>query len=144
MVRSGASPEVPIISDILVADENDGAVFTSEFERFEMDLGDERTRCVDDLSERALASSRTVGGTVGAENENAREELLQWFRRKWRRGGGAVRRRSIVDNFVVDVDGIAVSSRQVRRCPRRGLRRRKSRGAHAQEYFPLVSLGIFS
>src|SRR5439155_2194755 len=56
---------------VFVADKNDGAVFASELERFEMDLGDEGAGGVDDFERPSfgfVADGRR--NTVGAEDEN--------------------------------------------------------------------------
>jgi hypothetical protein len=91
---------------VLMADENDGAFFASEFERFEMNFGDEGAGGVDD-AERALLGFIAHGGrdTMSAEDKDgAGRDFGDGLNEDGAAAAELLDDVGVVHNFMVDVN----------------------------------------
>src|SRR5262249_16059764 len=95
---------------ILVANQNDGAVLAREFERFKVDLGDERASGVDDFEGTRFGLFADGGrNAVCAEDENrAVGNFFDGFDENGAAAAELFHDIGVVDNFMMDVDRVAV------------------------------------
>src|SRR5262249_44930517 len=94
-----------------VADQNNGAFLAGEFQGFEMNFGDQRTSGVNHF-EFARFRFVTDGRrhTVGAENQDcAVRDFFDGFDKDGAASAQLLNHVSVVDDFVVHIDGGAVS-----------------------------------